>query len=85
MLTVTENASQHLSELLSEAPDDAVVRFVPHENGLAVQLDNVRSEDVTFEHEEKPVLALDPQVSEALSDRTLDVQSTDEGPQLAIS
>lgn len=85
MLTVTQSASQHLSELLSDAPEEAVVRFVPHESGLAVQLDNVRPGDQTFEHDEKTILALDPQVSEALADRTLDVQDTEQGPQLAIS
>jgi Fe-S cluster assembly iron-binding protein IscA len=85
MLTVTETAGQHLSQILEQAPGEAVVRFIPQENGLAMQLDNVRPGDTTFEHEEKPVLAMDTRVAEALDGRTLDVQSTEEGPRLALS
>lgn len=85
MLSVTDNASQHLATLLDEAPENAVVRFVPQEDGLAVQLGNVQQGDTTFEHDDKTVLALDSQVSEALADKTLDVQQTEQGPQLALS
>jgi hypothetical protein len=85
MLTVTETAGQHLSQVLEQAPGNAVVRFIPQENGLAMHLDNVREGDLTFEHEDKTVLALEPRVAEALADRTLDVQPTEEGPQLALS
>ena len=85
MLNVTETAAEHLSQILEQAPDEAVVRFVPQENGLAMHLDNVRDGDQVFEHAEKTVLAIDPRVADALSERTLDVQSTGEGPRLAIS
>ncbi|HUG93643.1 MAG TPA: hypothetical protein VML55_22580 [Planctomycetaceae bacterium] len=85
MLTVTETAGEHLSEILKQAPDEAVVRFIPQENGLALHLDNVRDGDQTFEHGEKTVLALDPPIAEALTDRTLDMQPTEEGPRLSLS
>lgn len=85
MLNVTENAAGHLAQILEQAPEDAVVRFVPEGNSLALRLDNERPGDTTFAHGEKTVLALDSQVAEALSEKTLDVQPTPEGqPQLAL-
>lgn len=85
MLTVTDSAGALLSDMLSEAPDEAAVRFVPQGNGLAPKLDAERPGDATFTHDEKTVLVLDPQISELLADKTLDVQQTPQGPQLALS
>ena len=85
MLNLTDSAAGHLATILEQAPDEAAVRFVPQGNALSMQLDNPRPEDVTFEHNDRTVLVLDPQISEVLSDRTLDVQETPQGPQLALS
>ncbi len=86
MLTVTEAASAHLAQMLAdaEAPNDVAIRIVVREGGLVLALDSANTEDATFDHEERTVLVLDTEVSELLQEKTLDVQDTEEGPQLAI-
>ena len=86
MLTLTDAAAVHLTELLTaaEAPDDVAVRCVRSEEGLALQMDSERPGDDTFAHEGRTVLLLDSDVSEALTDRTLDVEDSVDGPRLAL-
>lgn len=86
MLTLTDAAAVHLTELLTtaEAPEDVAVRFVRNEKGLAMQMDNERPGDDTFAHEGRTVLLLDSEVSEALTGRILDVEDSVEGPRLAL-
>lgn len=84
MLTLTESAGTRLTQLLSENPDDTVVRLVPAQNGLALELSAVQSGDVTVAHGERTVLAMGAEVNEALADKTLDVQETEQGVQLTL-
>ena len=86
MLTVTEAASAHLRRILDEAgqPEDVVARFVREGSKAALRADTVKSGDVTFEHEGQTVLVADEAVSEMLADRTLDVQETEDGPQIKL-
>lgn len=84
MLTITENAAVHLSKLLADVPDEAVVRFVPAENGLSIELGAMQPGDTTFAHGDKTVLAFDAEVNEALAEKTLDLQSSEQGPQLTL-
>ena len=86
MLTLTDAAALHLTELLTtaEAPEDVAVRFVRSGQGLAMQMDNERPGDDTFAHEGRTVLLLETEVSEALTDRTLDVEDSVEGLRLAL-
>ncbi|MHC4442934.1 MAG: hypothetical protein ACYTF1_14435 [Planctomycetota bacterium] len=87
MLTVTESASGHLANLLveAEAPEDVAVRFILEGQGLAMALDNERPEDEKFDHDGKTILLLDNQISELLADKNLDIETDDDGPQLALS
>ena len=87
MLTVTEVALFELLHMLTEAEaaDDVVVRFLIIDKKLEIRLDSERPGDSTFTHEERTVLAIDPELSKTLSDKTLDVQQTEEGPQLSFS
>jgi len=87
MLTLTDAASEHLAKLLDESdvPDEAAVRLVVREEGVALAADQPKPEDTTFEHNGKTILVLDEQVAEALNDRTLDVEDTEQGRALAIS
>ena len=82
---VTEAAAGHLATLLEQAPEEAAVRFVPQGNALSMQLDSPKPEDKTYEFQDKTVLVLDPQIDEALAERTLDLQETPQGPQLALT
>jgi Fe-S cluster assembly iron-binding protein IscA len=75
MLTVTDAAVAHLAEMLKQqdTPEDVAVRFVCEAQGIALQHDNEREGDTTFQHEGQTVLLLDAQVSELLAEHTLDV------------
>ena len=87
MLTVTENAVRHLAELLSnaDAAEEEAIRFVREGRTITPKLDCERPGDTTYEHEGNTVLLLDENVFALLGDRTLDVQDTDDGPQLTIN
>ena len=86
MLTVTDLAAAHLAELLSDAdaPEDVAIRFMLDDEGLALALDGFQEGDHTFSHGERLVLLLDDEASALLSDQTLDVEETEDGPELAI-
>ncbi|MEX0885418.1 MAG: hypothetical protein WD009_03165 [Phycisphaeraceae bacterium] len=86
MLTITETAGEHLSQLLedAEAPEGAAARFVASDEGLSLHVDEPRPGDETLEHEGRTVLLLDAQIAELLADRTLDIEQTEEGPALTL-
>ncbi len=84
MLTITENAAEHLSQILVNAPDESVIRFVPEANGLSVRVGQVLPGDTTFDHGEQTVLALDASTNEALANKSLDVRKTEQGAQLTL-
>jgi hypothetical protein len=87
MLTVSDTAGAHLAELLTaaNAPAELAVRFVIEKDGLALQLDSERPGDATFQHAERTVLLLDEEVSQLLTEKTLDIHEHDDGPHLALS
>lgn len=86
MLTITEAATQHLATLLerAETPADLALRVIHDGHTLGLRPDNPRPGDTTFAHQSRTVLILDEEMSALLAERTLDVQQTAEGPQLAI-
>lgn len=86
-MNVSESACALLSNLLTEAqaPEGSVARIVPGGEGLSLTIDSVQSEDATFSHEGKTVLAVDQNLVEAIDDKTLDVVTTPEGPQLTLA
>jgi Fe-S cluster assembly iron-binding protein IscA len=87
MLTVTDKAVQHLRETLSRKEEGApgVFRIVNSEEGYQLTLDEAKESDQVFEHEGENYLLLDTEVGEALSNATLDVQESPQGPRLALS
>lgn len=86
MLTMTHPAAEHLKQLLQEvdAPQDAAARFVASSDGLSLQLDHPRDGDESYNHDGRTVLLIDEQIADLLSDRTLDLEETDEGPALTL-
>lgn len=76
MLTVTDAASERLATILDEegVPEDKAIRLVRNEEGLGMQPDSERPGDVSFAHDGRTVLVLDEQLSELLTEETLDVQ-----------
>jgi Fe-S cluster assembly iron-binding protein IscA len=86
MLTVTEAACGHLAGLLdnANAPDNAAIRFVLEGRTITPTLDEERPDDTTYEYAGSTVLVLDERIVGLLDNRTLDVQDTDDGPQLVL-
>jgi Fe-S cluster assembly iron-binding protein IscA len=87
MLTVTDAACGHLAGLLHNAinaPDEAAIRFVVEGHTITPTLDQERPDDTTYEYAGSTVLVLDEHVVALLDDRTLDVQESDDGPQLVL-
>jgi hypothetical protein len=86
-MNISESACTLLSNLLAEAqaPEGSVARIVPVEEGLSLTIDSVQSADATFHHEGKPVLAVPETLVAAIDDKTLDVVSTPQGPQLTLT
>ena len=87
MLTLTTEAGAHLAEMLTQAgaPDEAAVRLLVSDEGVALAADSPKPDDTTFEHDGRTVLVMEQSVADALSERTIDVRDTPEGKSLAIS
>ena len=64
--------------------EGVVVRFYLEGETLEVKMDAEKPDDAKFAHEGKTVLVIDRELSKHLDGKTLDVQDTDEGPQLAF-
>ena len=78
MLAVTEAARTRLAQLLGQegVPEEAAVRLVHEGDGITMQSDAERPGDEVFQHSGRTVLVLDAQVSEMLSESTLDIDET---------
>lgn len=87
MLTITEAAGGYLNKWLDEAKaaPDTAVRLAVASKGFTAALDKERPGDLTVDHDGRKVLLLDEQASSALSERTLDVKGTPEGPKLGLT
>ena len=87
MLTMTEAAGAHLVDLLGEAevPEDVAIRFVFESEELTLRLDKERPGDEPFSHEGKTVLLVDEEMSTMLSEKTLDIEPSDEGAKLTLA
>jgi len=87
MLTVTDKAVQYLRETLSrkEEGTPTAFRIANTEEGYQLTLDEAKEGDQVLEHEGENYLLLDTEVGEALSNATLDVQESPQGPRLALS
>lgn len=87
MFTVTDSATEHLANLLdqSETEADIVARLIEKEGQLDLVLGQAQPDDVTFQQAEKTVLAVAPEISQALEERSLDTKQTDQGVELIIT
>ena len=87
MLVVTDKAVNYLRETLSrkEEGTPGAFRIANSEEGYQLTLDETKEGDQVFEHEGENYLLLDTEVGEALSNATLDVQESPQGPRLALS
>ncbi len=88
MFTVTEAASAHLAQMLAveKTPENenVVARVSKNKDGLGLTLDQASPENRTFAHEGVTVLAIDEEVSQALANNTLDMETTENGTALRL-
>ncbi len=86
MFSITEAAGAHLAEMLknAEEADDVFLRLVEEKDGFALRHDSAVARDKTFTHEGRTVLLLDEELCQKLTDRTLDVDDTEECPRLRL-
>ncbi|UCG12118.1 MAG: hypothetical protein JSU72_16680 [Deltaproteobacteria bacterium] len=87
MLTLTEAAGAHLTEILDDrdCPDGVAIRFLCQESAVSLVLDNEKPGDSTFEHQGRTVLRLDPDSAKLLDNETVDFKQNDTGGQLYLS
>ena len=86
MVHVTERAREMFKEALdqiSEAPS-LVLRLGPTGSGLGVFPDTLKDEDDVVEHDGQVVLLIDPEVSEALAGKTVDVEDSLDGARFVL-
>jgi Fe-S cluster assembly iron-binding protein IscA len=86
MLNITEAAGEYLTAVLerANAPEYTAIRIRLEDGGLSPALDLARPGDETFDHNGRLVLLLDGGACDYLSDSTLDVDETPDGPKLLI-
>ena len=87
MLQVTPAATSYLSALLSaKIPSaKAAVRMCRGDSDdLLLRADSPSPDDISFEHQGRPVLILDKELSDTLKDCVLDVVEGSQGQTLAL-
>jgi hypothetical protein len=86
MFRVTEEAAALAADKLSDsgAPTDAVMRLLAREGGLVFEPGRLDPDDVSFEHEGRPVIALSGALADELSGVALQVERTDHGGRLQL-
>ncbi len=86
MLAVTERAKEELKKLRSDKVDhpQAVLRLVSNEQGLGLGVDVEMPGDRVVEHGGDKVLVVEDKLAGMLEGITLDVEDTEQGPQLTV-
>ncbi len=88
MVTVTDRATQKLRTILADATSEPgqALRLVPRTGGhFALAVDEEREGDEVFKAGDEKILLVGSGMAEALDEATIDVQDTEEGPNLVIS
>lgn len=86
MFQVSDGATEVLAVLLDRTSegDEEVLRLVVTDDGLGLVLDKSTDDDAVFDHEGKNVLAVGPNVSDLLDERTLDVDESKDAVELTL-
>lgn len=86
MVHVTERAREMFKEALDQISDvpSVVLRLGPTDSGLGVFPDTRTDDDQVIEHEGQVVLLIDPEVSEALAGKTVDVEDHTDGSRFVL-
>lgn len=83
---VSQSAAQTLHEtLVQNAREESdVIRIAQTEDGLALALGKTMSDDETFDHQDRTVLAIGSDIASALEDTTLDTVEEEGGTRLVL-
>ena len=88
MLQVSESALEELKKALDAAgsePDEGLRLMVTGPDQLGLGVDVERPGDKVYEHDGAKVLLVDENIAELVDDLSLDVNETEQGPQLTMS
>ncbi len=88
MFTLSEAAGAHLAKVLAEEEtpenENVVIRMFQSKDGLGLTLGQAGPEDTIFAHVGVTVLAIDEELSQALANKTLDAETTENGTALQL-
>jgi|FLYL01.1.fsa_nt_gi Fe-S cluster assembly iron-binding protein IscA len=88
MLNVTDKAAAALHETLNanttEENQDQLLRLTRSGDGLGLALDEERDGDQVISHDDKKILVVDNEISQALDGATIDAVETPEGARLVL-
>jgi len=86
MLQVSDDAGALLARYLENgtASPNAAIRFVLDRGGFALEFDSPHPGDAKFRHDGRVVLLLDRGLSDSLTNNTLHVKETPQGPSLEL-
>jgi hypothetical protein len=80
MITVTDGACEYLSGAAERLGADECFRLARGMGGkIAIVTGRPVDNDVTFEHEDSTVLAMEANLAEELKDRTIDIEERAQG------
>jgi Fe-S cluster assembly iron-binding protein IscA len=86
MLNVSEKAREALHHTLdqNEREGSDLLRIALTEEGLALALDKERDGDQLVEHDQRKILAVEPELARELDGATIDAVETPEGMRLVF-
>ncbi|MFQ5879594.1 MAG: hypothetical protein ACE5IZ_05425 [Dehalococcoidia bacterium] len=86
MLQVTAQAGEMLLENLRGVPTapGQALRLKQKDDQFTLELDSPTEDDRVVEHNEQPVIMMDPEVDRLLEDAVIDVQEGPQGASLTI-
>ena len=88
MIGVTERAKKELKRILTDNVDNplAGLRLTSDESGqLGLSIDIETKDDQVVKHDNTKVLIVENNLADSLSNVTIDVKDTQEGPKLVIA
>jgi hypothetical protein len=89
MVKITSQAASIIGESLLQAQREngkgpKLFRLVHLGEDYAIQVDTQHDGDEVLEHNGEPIMVLSPDVYSTLTDATIDVQTSPEGPRLVV-
>ena len=86
MIQVTERARETFKNKLEDLIErpGVMLRIGSTDSGLEIFPDTLKDDDQIIEHDGRPVLLIDQEVSETLADTTIDVEQQADGARVVV-